>query len=283
MTKILIFDTLSGFNEAIGNRWGKFIIMKRFVNRSMGIVTLTAAVLFLLTVNVYAIPTVFNNVPSTDVTGNNTLVLMFNYYKYAYKTQQAADTASMMYGVEYGYKKLELGGDFIASRSFVDNGNYPGRSNFNFKWRILTQGSDEISMAVGAMYLGSEKYTGGQYYYPSPYVVFSKAFKSVRLHLGYQNNILGFKRADLDNKNSRGLIAAIDGVVWKHPVRPVSLMLDYAGGPLATYGVGISQPLNSRVSWFYCFYKPVHDPMPLSQTESPKQHWLGLTYSMPLR
>ncbi|HPG59389.1 MAG TPA: hypothetical protein PKW98_16330, partial [Candidatus Wallbacteria bacterium] len=62
----------------------------------------------MFTVKAYAIPTVFNNVPSTDITGDNTLVLMLNYYKYANKTPQAADMASMMYGVEYGYKKLEL-------------------------------------------------------------------------------------------------------------------------------------------------------------------------------
>ncbi|HNY11911.1 MAG TPA: hypothetical protein PKK26_10010, partial [Candidatus Wallbacteria bacterium] len=239
-------------------------------------------VLFSLRVS-YAIPTIFCNVPSTDITANDTLVMMLNYYNYAYKTPQAADTRTMLYSLEYGYKKLEAGADFLGSGSFVDGGNYPGRVNWNFKWRILTEGSDEVSMAVGAMFIGAKKYPGDQYYFPSPYVVFSKAFKNARLHLGYQSNILGFKRADLDNKKSGGLIAAIDGVVYKHPKHPVTMMIDYAGGPLATVGIGVSQPLSPRVSWFYCFYKPLNNPLPVSQAEFPKQHWLGVTYSMPLK
>ena len=244
-----------------------------------------AALIFVLssTGTSYAIPTIFCNVPSTDITADNTLVLMYNFYKYAYKTPQAVDTKTSMYSIEYGHKKLELGLDYIGSRSFVDGGNYPGRTNFNFKWRILTQGSDEVSMAVGAMFVGAKKYPGDQYYFPSPYIVFSKAFKDVRLHLGYQFNILGFKQADLDNKKSSGLIAAIDGVVWKHPKHPVTMMVDYVGGPLATVGIGVSQPLSPRVSWFYCHYKPLKNPLPLSQAEFPKQHWIGVTYSIPLK
>jgi len=248
------------------------------------IIVSTALLLVLSSVQAsYAIPTIFCNVPSTDTTASGTLVMMMNYYNYAYKTPQTADTKTIITSLEYGFKKLEIGADFIGSGSFVDGGNYPGRTDWNFKWRVMTQGSDEISMAVGAMFLGAKKYPGDQYYFPSPYIVFSKAFKDVRLHLGYQNNILGFKQADLDNKKSRGLIAAIDGVIWKHPRHPVTMMVDYAGGPLATWGIGFSQPLSPKISWFYCFYKPLNNPIPLSQAEFPKQHWIGVTYSMPLK
>lgn len=248
-------------------------------------IIVSAAFIFVLfSVQVsYALPTIFCNVPSTDTTADGTLVMMLNYYKYAYKTPQAVDTQTMITSLEYGFKKLEIGADFVGSGSFVDGGNYPGRTDWNFKWRILTQGTDEISMAVGAMFLGAKKYAGGQYYFPSPYIVFSKAFKDVRLHLGYQDNILGFKQADTDNKRSRGLIAAVDGVVWKHPRHPVTMMVDYTGGPLSSVGIGISQPLSPKISWFYCFYKPLNNPLPLSQAEFPKQHWIGVTYSMPLK
>ncbi len=229
-----------------------------------------------------AIPLMLNNVPTTDITAHKNMVLMLNYYGYNYKTPQTVPTNSFLYSMEYGYNKCELGFDYTMKKSFTDAGGYPGPMAWNFKWKIMSEGSDPVSLAVGAFYAGAKSYNN-QYYGASPYFVFSKQLKDVRLHLGYQTNLLGVKETDTDNKKSRGVIVGLDGVIIKSEKNPVTLMLDYTGGPLATYGIGIFQPINSKWSWSYSFYKPVKNELPISKTEVAKQHWIGINYTMQIK
>lgn len=250
-------------------------------SRLVSIVVLVSFLVLSAAGSALAIPLMLNNVPTTDITPHNTLVLMTSYYGYKYKTPQAFPTKSMVYSAEYGYKKLELGFDYTADRLFVDNGGYPGKMAWNAKFRILTEGSDPVSLAVGAYYIGAKSYNN-QYYGASPYFVFCKQIGQARIHAGYQTNLLGVKETDTDNKKSRGIIVGIDGVIVKHEKRPLSMYVDYTGGPLATMGVGFFQPFNAKWSWNYSYYKPVKSELPISKTELAPQHWFGVAYTIPL-
>ncbi|HNY11421.1 MAG TPA: hypothetical protein PKK26_07530, partial [Candidatus Wallbacteria bacterium] len=138
--------------------------------------------LFVLPSKAAAVPLMLNNVPTTDVTAHNDLSLMLSYYGYDYKTPQTTPTSSFVYSMEYGFNKCELGFDYTMKKEFVDIGGYPGPMAWNFKWRIMTEGSDPVSLAVGTFYAGAKSYNN-QYYGASPYFVFSKQFQNARLHL----------------------------------------------------------------------------------------------------
>jgi len=229
-----------------------------------------------------AVPSMLNNVPTTDIVDDGNFLLMLNYFGYDYNEPQDLPTSSPVYSLQYGFKKCELGFDYVSKSDFVDNGLYPGKMAWNFKWRILTEGSDPVSLAVGAFYLGTKSYNN-QYYGSSPYFVFSKQIKDARLHLGYQTNLLGAREVDDDNKKSRGVIVGLDGVIYDHPKNPVTLYLDYTGGPLATYGFGLYQPINPSWSWTYSFFKPAMKTLPVSGGELPDQHWFGVCYTIPTK
>lgn len=255
--------------------------MKIQLNKLFFCVVIIASAVCSFACTVHAVPLMLNNVPTTDVTASDTLVLMLNYYGYRYKDAQAFPTQSMIYSLEYGYKKMELGFDYTADKGFIENGGYPGPMAWNFKYRILTEGSDPVSLAAGAFYLGSRAYND-QYYGTSPYLVMSRQFNDVRLHLGWQTNLLGVRTADEDNRKSSGILIGVDGTAIKHAKRPVSMFIDYVGGPLATFGIGVYQPLNTKWSWAYSFYRPVKRELPLSGAELADQHWFGISYSIPL-
>lgn len=238
-----------------------------------------------LTTSVFAMPSMLHNVPTTDTVAHDNFSLLISYYKY----DDANKSCSGVYGIEYGYKKLELGIDLVGGSSFTSNGYYAGRTTGNIKWRIMTEGSDEISLAVGSYYIGAKKYND-QYYKPSPYIVASKTFKDIRLHLGYQDNMFGAKEITYDkdvNQNdvyrrSKGIIAGIDAVIYKHPKNPITLMLDYTGGVNATYGIGFYQPINAKTSWFYSHYSPKDKKFP-NGVQQDKQHFIGITYNFSAR
>lgn len=229
-----------------------------------------------------AIPLMLNNVPTTDITETDTLILMLNNYSFDYKQGPGFSTCSPVCSLQYGYKKCEFGFDHTVKNDFVDNGCYPGKTAWNFKWRILTEGSDPVSLAAGSLYLGAKSYNN-QYYGTSPYFVFSKQFRRARLHLGYQTNLLGTKEADDDNKKSRGVIVGLDGVIYDHPNRPATLMIDYTGGPLATWGFGLYQQMGPKWAWTYSFYVPASRTLPLSGDELPRQQWIGVNYFIRLK
>lgn len=233
-----------------------------------------------VTASVSAMPSMLHNVPTTDTIAHDNFSLLISYYKYNSTTTPPAGVSdkSTVFGLEYGYKKLELGVDFIGSKSFTDNGYYAGRTAGNFKWRIMTEGSDEISLAVGSYYIGAKSYNN-QYYKPSPYIVASKTFKDIRLHLGYQGNIFGYKEVGPENRKNNGVVAGLDAVIYKHPKNPITLMLDYVGGPQATYGIGFYQPINQKITWFYSYYSPKDKKLYDGVTPLDKQHFIGITYA----
>lgn len=249
-------------------------------------IKVTAAILMVLFLsgNCYALTTMLNSIPTADIVAHKTFSLLGSYYKFNYMNSYTFDTASPIYGLEYGFNKFELGLDYIQSDSFTRNGLYNGRYAGNFKWRILTQGTDAVSLAVGVMSLGSKNYSPAgnwQYYKPAPYFIFTKAYTDCRLHLGYQMNGFGFAKAD--GKNSNSILAGIDGTIYKHPKHPITLMVDYIGGPMALYGIGFYQPINPKLTWAYSFYKPQKHFANDGTEYAPKQHFISLTYTFQLK
>ena len=152
-------------------------------------------------------------------------------------------------------------------------------------------------MAIGNMYAGGKTLdifdvdeTSSVAYKDSPYIVFSHAFKDLRLTLGYQKNLAFYSKivdcsedlSIVDAHNNDGIIAGIDGVIIKSEKHPVTLMLDYYGGYQATLAAGFYQPITKEISWGYSYYKVMRDQLPNSGAELPSQHWLSVSYTFPL-
>jgi len=248
--------------------------------------------LLILSANaVSALPTILNYVPSTDVIPEGNLLLQLSYYGFDFNDDASRalvrTPGSMLYSLGYGWKKAEIGLDVIGRQSFstTESGLYAGPTSFNFKYRICTQGTghDRFSLVVGAFNIGTRDYgdTFG-YYRPSPYLMLSHAFKNFRLHAGYQWNILGYHWLDTDRKSNNDLIAGFDAVIIKNKKRPVTLLIDYTGGPAKMVAYGLSQPINSEWSWGVSYYVPIDDHLPVSGTELPKQIWVGISRYFPL-
>lgn len=243
--------------------------------------------LLILSANsVSALPTILNYIPSTDLVPTGNMIMQLSYYGFNY-TDDASRAlvrtpGSMIYSLGYGWKKAELGFDLIGRQSFstTESGLYAGPTSFNFKYRVCTQGtdSDTFSLAVGAFNIGTHDYgdTFG-YYRPSPYLVLSHAFKDFRLHAGYQWNLLGYEWLDNDKKSNDDVVAGFDAVIIKHRKRPVSLLIDYTGGPGKMLAYGVSQTLSPEWAWGISYYVPIDDHLPVSGTELPRQVWFGVT------
>lgn|GEM_PF-2915536 len=247
-------------------------------------------VLFFLSVSAWALPTIINSCPSVDLVPENNLMFQLSYYNFNF-TDDASKAAvkksgSPIYALEYGFKKGEIGVDIIGEKSFVntDSGLYAGPVAFNFKYRLLTQGTkgDKFSFVVGAFNLGAKKYQNMDYYVPSPYFMACKAYKDFRIHAGYQWNILGFERLDTDRKKNNDLILGFDSVIIKDKNHPVSLLVDYFGGPGKTIGVGFWHTVSKTVSWGISTYHPLESKLPVSKFQLPKQYWVGVSYYLPL-
>ncbi len=245
--------------------------------------------IFFLACPAFALPSLLNYCPNCDLIPDRSFVLQLQNYSYsAFDKQTVPPTkrSSMIPGFQVGLKKLELGLDIIADPRFSkpESGLYAGPTAFNFKYRILTQGSDTFSLVVGAYNLGTTHYNGFDFYEPSPYFTMCKSFGDLRLHLGYQWNLLGIQKlveADGSKKINNGIICGFDYVLVKGK-KPLTLLVDYFTGPLATVGVGASYPFNSHWSFGFSTYHPVRDHLPdspASTLQLPKQLWLGLTYS----
>jgi hypothetical protein len=239
----------------------------------------------------WAIPTVLNYVPTVDTAADRTLILQISNDSFDFKRFNPVTNpkpvgfkeSSMIYAFEVGFRKAEFGVDIFGDKDFCNtrSGNYAGPTAWNVKYRLMTEKPDAFSLAIGAFNLGTTRYSGTDYYEPSPYIVAAKNFTGFRLHLGYQANLLGYRRLDTDRKKNNGLLAGLDAVIIKHKKRPVSLYLDYFGGPAATYGVGLGQNLNPRVGWLLSTYHPIKSRLPVSKWELPKQYWFAVNYSIP--
>jgi len=256
------------------------------------IITVIFALLLYLPLSpaAWAIPSMLNSIPTTDVTGHRTLILMENYYKYNYKETDIPCDSSLIHGLQFGYRNVEFGVDFVGKRDFEDLGMYP--SSWNAKWRIFSEtASAPFSLAVGTFYLGAKRVPGleDDAYKPSPYLVAAKTLGNWRLTLGYQKSLFGFSRVDTHpitgfaERRNDGLLAGLDGVIIRHAKNPVTLMLDYYGGPLATWGFGLSQPFMETFNWSFCWYQPVKDKLPDSGAESPTQVWFGISYNWDMK
>ncbi|OQA11091.1 MAG: hypothetical protein BWY66_00069 [bacterium ADurb.Bin374] len=255
---------------------------------------LAAALIGLLMLSstaVSALPSLLNSIPSTDLIPTDNLMLQMSYYAYTF-TEDASRNAvhtpdSMIYSLGYGLNKVEFGVDVVGRQSFstTESGLYAGPTSFNFKYRILTQGTgdDKLSLAVGAFNIGANDYGDDVgYYKTSPYLVLSREFKDVRLHLGYQWKLFGYSWADDDKKPNDDVIAGLDAVIIKHEKRPVCLLIDYAGGPSKMLAYGISQNLTPEWNWGFSYYVPIDDHLPVSKAELPRQYWIGVTRYFPL-
>lgn len=237
----------------------------------------------------WGLPTILNYCPTVDLIPENNILFQASYYKFQF-TDDAAKAAikkdgSMIYSLGYGFKKAEVGVDVIGEKSFsnMDSALYAGPVAWNVKYRLLTQGTgtDKFSLVLGAFNLGTKSYNS-DYYGASPYIMAAKAFKDFRLHLGYQVNILGYKRLDTDRKTNNDILAGFDAVIIKHKTRPLSLMVDYTGGPGKMIGVGLWQTLSPNWAVGISTYHPLDDELPVSKFELPKQVWVGVTYYLPL-
>ncbi|MBP7635899.1 hypothetical protein KBA41_17175 [Candidatus Ozemobacteraceae bacterium] len=263
--------------------------MYRFFPRCLAVVLIG---LFMLPCHaVSALPTLLNSIPSTDLIPADNLMLQMSYYGFNFTddaTRALIRTpGSMIYSIGYGMRKVEFGADVVSRQSFSDttSGLYAGPTSFNFKYRICTQGTgnDTFSLVAGAFNIGTHDYGDAfGYYRPSPYLMLSHAFKEFRLHLGYQWNLFGFHWVDADRKGNDDVLAGFDAVIIKHRKRPVSLLIDYAGGPLNMVAYGIFQTLNPEWSWGISYYVPVNDHLPVSNAELPRQFWVGITRYFPL-
>ncbi len=222
------------------------------------------------------------SIPLPDLTPHKCISFSLDYYSYGFDNPPPIATSAPDWGIEYGYKKVEFGVEYIPKTQFVESGFYPGKTAWNVKWRILTDGSDPVSLIAGSLYLGSKKYTN-QYYGPSPYMIFSKSYKGLRFHLGYQDNLLGSVYADTDNKKSRGMVGGVDGTLFKHPKHPVFFIVDFAKGPMATHGITLSQPINRYLTWVCSMYTPFEKRLPVSGDELPVQKRFGLYYTVPIK
>ncbi|MFZ2957652.1 MAG: hypothetical protein WA705_12240 [Candidatus Ozemobacteraceae bacterium] len=248
------------------------------------------AALFCVSASAWALPTILNYCPSVDLIPEHNLMLQLSYYNYHF-TDDASKAAikknsSLIYSVGYGFKKSEIGVDIVGEKSFVntDSGLYAGPVAFNFKYRLLTQGNkgDKFSLVVGAFNLGTQKYSNTDYYVPSPYFMVCKDFKDFRLHAGYQWNFLGVERLDTDRKKNNDLMLGFDAVIIKDKNHPVSLLVDYFGGPGKTLGVGLWHTLSKTISWGVSTYHPLNSELPISKFQLPKQYWVGVSYYLPL-
>ncbi|MBF0548037.1 MAG: hypothetical protein HQM08_26605 [Candidatus Riflebacteria bacterium] len=252
--------------------------------------------LFLLStqVTLFAMPSMLNYVPNCDTVPNKNLQVTFANYMYDFKGpfQNAGVTTnnSFWYGLEVGLKKAELGIDYLSNAAFVDQRSalYAGPVCYNFKYRLLTEGKDSFSLAIGAYNLGATKYNGlpFEFYYPSPYIIGTKTVRNMRFHLGYQIAILGYKNLDYDKKKNDGAMAGFDTVIIKSKNHPLTLMVDYFSGPMSCVNVGLLQPINSRLSWNLCSFHPLKqhlEPVQSSSVEFPIQYFLGLNYLIPFK
>lgn len=249
---------------------------------------------FALTLPGWTLPTVLNYVPTVDTIASRTLLLQISNYRFDFQRFDAVTnpkpvgfkSSSMIYSLEVGFTKAELGVDFIGDKDFSNtrSGNFAGPTAWNFKYRLMTENPDAFSLAVGVFNLGATHYSNTDYYTPSPYFVVGKSFPGFRLHLGYQLNILGYRRLDVTATSSRrndGIMAGFDAVIIKHPRRPVTLFVDYFGGPASAIGVGLGQNLTPRFGWLLSTYHPTHGQLRDTKWELPKQYWVGLNYLMP--
>lgn len=235
-----------------------------------------------------AVPTLINYAPTVDTIAKDTLMLQLSYYKFNFKddASKAAikEDGSWIYSLGYGFKKAEIGVDVIGDKSFtnMDSALYAGPTAWNVKYRLLTQGQghDTFSLAIGAYNLGVKEYTQ-DFYGPAPYIMAAKSFDGFRLHLGYQFNILGYKRLDTDRKRNNDFLAGFDAVIIKHKTNPVSVYIDYTGGPGKMIGVGVGQTLGSKWAWALSTYHPIKSRLPTSGFELPKQWWFGLSHYIP--
>lgn len=235
----------------------------------------------------FGMPTVLNYCPSVDLIPNRTVMLQASGFLYDFRRFDPVtnprppkfDDASMIYSLGFGFRKAEMGVDFVADRSFSnpDSGLWAGPIAWNFKYRFLTQGSDSISLAAGVCNLGATRYSGQDYYSPSPYLVAAKSFDGFRLHLGYQMNLLGYRRIDSDRQKNDGLLAGFDTVIIKDKVRPVSLLVDYFGGPAKTLGLGVYQLVSPQWLWGFSYFHPIQGELSASKAEMADQYqlWVG--------
>jgi hypothetical protein len=243
-----------------------------------------------LTASAFALPTMLNSIPTTDIVPNGTGMLIEGFYTYDYKNTAVASSSSMVHCLEFGYRNVEFGYDGVADKDFEDGGLYP--SSFNFKWRLFNQDEkNPVALAVGAFFLGAKSVPGleGIAYEPSPYFVLGRTVKGVRYSLGYQTALFGYKRVDADPvtgdfvSRNNGVILGVDGTIVKSKKHPLKLWLDYYGGPAANYGIGLHQPINDKFAWTCSYYIPTRDTLPVSGDESPKQLWAEITYSFKVK
>lgn len=239
----------------------------------------------------WTIPTALNYLPTVDTAPDRNLVLQLSNYSFDFKRfdpvanpkPRGFKENSMIYSLQVGFKKAELGVDIIGDKDFSNtrSGNFAGPTAWNLKFRLMTEKPDPFSLAIGTYNLGATKYSGCDFYEPSPYIVAAKNFPGFRIHLGYQSNILGYRRLDSDRKRNDGILAGFDAVIIKHKKRPVSLFLDYFGGPAATFGAGLGQNITPRLGWFLSTFHPVKNRLTVSKWELPKQCWFAISYFMP--
>jgi len=236
-----------------------------------------------------ALPTVINAVPNCDTTPDRSVVFQIQNYSYAKFDKQAVPPtkrSSMIYGLQFGFRKMEVGLDTIADRRFSkpESGLYAGPTAVNFKYRLMTQGSDSFSLVVGAFNLGVERFDAVDYYEPSPYFMISKAFNDLRLHLGYQLNLMGFYRlveADGTKRKNDGFICGFDYPLIKG-AHPLMLLVDYVSGPMAMFDVGLGYTISPKWSIGVSSYNPLRDHLPNSPASTlqlPKQFWWGISYT----
>ncbi|MBF0545117.1 MAG: hypothetical protein HQM08_11810 [Candidatus Riflebacteria bacterium] len=245
---------------------------------------------FLCISNVRAIPSMLCSVPTTDILASHSAqIMLLAHYEFIYpdKALQPADghLSSKMSGIEYGLSNhVEFGFDYVYDKKFERDGFYP--TSFNLKWRILNEEKgSKFSMAIGSFFIGSKSFEDLNFtaFKASPYIVFTKKFTPVRLHLGYAENCSGYHYITyVENgkpllKSNSGILCGIDGTLIKAK-NPVTAYVDYIGGSEPFWGVGVSQPISPKWSWSYCYFKPGQQK--LGEAESPSSHWVALYYTL---
>lgn len=254
----------------------------------------TAALLFLLVAVVaqqaQALPTLLNYVPAVDLVPERTVVVQLQHYAFHFREAATRatvkETSSLLYVLEVGLARAEIGFDVVADKGFsnTDSGLYAGPVAVNAKYRLLNQGQgrDRFSLAVGCYNLCATRYdlNGADvgYYAPSPYLVAARSFPGFRLHLGYQWNILGYRRLDSDRRRNNDVIAGFDAVIVRHKTRPLSLLVDYAGGPARMVAFGLGQTLGPNWAVGVSVYQPIDGHLPASGLELPRQTWVGVSH-----
>ncbi|MBF0547644.1 MAG: hypothetical protein HQM08_24605 [Candidatus Riflebacteria bacterium] len=240
----------------------------------------------------YAMPSMVNYIPNCDTVAYQNFFLTTGILKYSYsgplKDAHVATDNSTWYGLQLGLKKAEIGVDYLSNKAFVDERSalYPGPVCYNFKYRLLTEGKDPISLAIGSYNLGAPKLNDLPFdcYYPSPYIVGTKTIRSVRFHLGYQTALVGYKNVDYDKKKNDGVIAGFDTVILKSKNHALTLLAEYLSGPMSSINVGLQQSISARWSWSFCSFHPLTqhlEPVQGSPVEFPRQYYFGVGYQFP--